>query len=158
MKLLFKQRFFSWLDSYDIYNEAGETVYTVKGQLAWGHCLKIFDFMGREIGTVKERILTFLPKFEIYLGENYVGCISKEFTLFRPRFNIDFNGWHVEGSFMEWDYSIVDSYGQCIATVSKQLFNWTDTYVIDVASPDDALCALMLVLAIDAEKCSRSNN
>ena len=31
MKLLFKQRFFSWFDSYDIYNEAGETVYTVEG-------------------------------------------------------------------------------------------------------------------------------
>ena len=33
MKLLFKQRFFSWFDSYDIYNEAGDTVHTVKGQL-----------------------------------------------------------------------------------------------------------------------------
>ena len=43
MKLLFKQRLFSWLDSYDIYDEAGSTVYTVKGQLAWGHCLKISD-------------------------------------------------------------------------------------------------------------------
>ena len=157
MKLLFKQRFFSWFDSYDIYNEAGETLYTVKGQLAWGHCLKIFDFAGREIATVKERILTLLPKFELYLGSNYQGCISKEFTLFRPRFNIDFNGWRVEGSFMEWDYNIVDAYGNCIATVSKQLFNWTDTYVIDVARPDDALCALMLVLAIDAEKCSRKD-
>ena len=40
MKLLFKQRFFSWFDSYDIYNEAGDTVYVVKGQLSWGHCLK----------------------------------------------------------------------------------------------------------------------
>ena len=65
MKLLFKQRFFSWLDSYDIYDEAGRPVYTVKGQLSWGHCLKIFDAHGREIGTVKERILTFLPKFEM---------------------------------------------------------------------------------------------
>lgn len=80
MKLLFKQRLFSWFDSYDIYNEAGETVYTVKGQLSWGHCLKIFDTYGNEIGTVKERILTFLPKFEIYLGDKYIGCISKEFT------------------------------------------------------------------------------
>lgn len=155
MKLLFKQRMFSWFDSYDIYNEAGETLYTVKGQLSWGHCLKIYDFAGREIATVKERVLSFLPKFELYLGDNYMGCISKEFTLLRPRFNIDFNGWHVEGSFMEWDYNIVDSRGCCAATVSKQLFNWTDTYVIDVARSDDALCALMLVLAIDAEKCSR---
>ena len=32
MKLFFKQRFFSWFDSYDIYNEAGETVYTVEGK------------------------------------------------------------------------------------------------------------------------------
>ena len=37
MKLFFKQRFFSWFDSYDIYNEAGETVYTVEGKLSWGH-------------------------------------------------------------------------------------------------------------------------
>lgn len=157
MKLLFKQRFFSWLDSYDIYNEAGQTVYTVKGQLSWGHCLKIYDARGNEVGTVKERILTFLPKFEMYLGERYMGCISREFTFFIPKYNVDCNGWQVEGDFFEWDYTIRNASGQSIATVSKELFNWTDTYVIDVVNPQDALCALMLVLAIDAEKCSRKD-
>ena len=157
MKLLFKQRFFSWFDSYDIYNEAGETVYTVKGQLSWGHCLKIYDARGVEIGTVRERILTFLPKFEMYLGDRYIGCISKEFTLFFPKYNIDCNGWEVEGDWLEWDYQILNHSGKLVANVSKELFNWTDTYVIDVADPQDALCALMLVLAIDAEKCSRKN-
>lgn len=156
MKLLFKQRFFSWFDSYDIYDESGNTVYTVEGQLSWGHCLKIFDKAGNEVGTVKERILTFLPKFEIYLGNDYIGCISKEFSFFTPRFDIDFNGWHVDGNFFEWDYRIIDSGYKEIATVSKELFNWTDTYVIDINDPEDALCALMLVLAIDAEKCSRN--
>lgn len=155
MKLLFKQRFFSWLDSYDIYDEAGNTIYTVQGQLAWGHCLKIFDARGIEVGMVKEQILTFLPKFEIYMGNNYVGCISKEFSFLKPKYNIDYNGWHVEGDFWEWDYDILNSGGQKIAQVSKQLFNWTDTYVIDVFDSQDALSALMLVLAVDAEKCSR---
>ena len=65
MKLLFKQRMFSWFDSYDIYDEAGNTVYTVKGELAWGHCLRIYDAYGQSIGVVKERVLSFLPKFEI---------------------------------------------------------------------------------------------
>ena len=157
MKLLFKQRFFSWFDSYDIYNEAGETVYTVKGQLSWGHCLKIYDAQGREISTVRERILTFLPKFEMYIGDRYIGCISKEFTFFIPKYNIDYNGWEVEGDWLEWDYQILGRSGSPVATVSKELFNWTDTYVIDVVDPNDALCALMLVLAIDAEKCSRRN-
>ncbi len=157
MKLLFKQRFFSWFDSYDIFNEAGETVYTVKGQLSWGHCLKIFDASGNELGTVKEKIFSWLPRFEMYIGQSYIGCISKEFSFFKPKFNIDCNGWHIDGDFFEWEYNILDYSGQTIATVSKQLFNWTDTYVIDVHNPQDAFSALMLVLAIDAEKCSRNN-
>lgn len=156
MKLLFKQRFFSWFDSYDIYSEAGETMFTVKGQLAWGHCLKIFDARGNEVGTVKERILTFLPKFEMYIGDSYLGCISKEFSFFKPRYNIECNGWHVEGNIFEWNYTVTDPKGNRIADVNKELFNWTDTYTIDVSDPSDMLPALMLVLAIDAEKCSRN--
>lgn len=46
MKLLFKQRVFSWLDSYDVYDENGNKVYEVKGQIAGGHCQKIFDNNG----------------------------------------------------------------------------------------------------------------
>lgn len=156
MRLLFKQRLFSWFDSYDIYNEAEETIFTVKGKLSWGHCLKIYDAAGSEIGTVKEVVLTLLPKFELYLGDTYVGCISKELSFLKPKYNIDCNGWHMVGDFMRWNYSILDMSGRNIAVVSKQVFHLTDTYVIDVCDPQDALCALMLVLAIDAEKCSRN--
>jgi len=157
MRLLFKERLFSWLDSYDIYDEAGNTAFVVKGELAWGHQLRVYDAGGNDIGYIKERVFSFLPKFEIYVGERYEGCISKEFTFFSPRFNVDYNGWHVEGDWFEWDYSILNASGQQVATVSKELWNWTDTYVIDVRDPEDALCALMLVLAIDAEKCSRKD-
>ena len=76
MRLLFKQRFFSWFDSYDIYDEDGNTVYTVKGQLSWGHCLHILDANGNHIGTVQEKIFTFLPKFELYDADGYIGCVS----------------------------------------------------------------------------------
>ena len=107
---------------------------------------------------MKERVLTFLPKFELYFGDTYMGCISKELSFFKPKYNIEYNGWHVEGNIWEWDYRILDSSGYEIATISKQLFNWTDTYVIDVKNPTDYLCALMLVLAIDAEKCSNNNS
>ena len=155
MKLLFKQRFFSWFDSYDIYDEAGNTMFVVKGELAWGHLLRIYDANGREIGCIKEKILTWLPKFEMYIGDRYAGCISKELTFFNPKYNIDYNCSHVEGDWFEWDYSIINSAGQNVASVSKELWNWTDTYVIDVSNPQDAVYALMLVLAIDAEKCSR---
>ena len=155
MRLLFKQRVFSWLDSYDVYDEQGAVVYTVRGELAWGHCLKIFDAGGRELGMLKERMLTFLPKFDIYTGAELVGEVKKEFTFFHPRFTVNYNGWTVDGNMFEWDYTVLDIMGLPVAEVSKQLFNWSDTYIIDVKDSSNALAVLMLVLAIDAEKCSR---
>ncbi len=157
MKLLFKQRFFSWFDSYDIYDEAGNVVYTVKGQISWGHLLRIYDSNGNELGYIKEKVFTWQPKFEMYLGDTYIGNIKKEFTFFTPKYDIDCNGWHVEGDWVEWNYTIVNDFNQCVANVSKEIWNWTDTYAIDVKDPKDAIYALMLVLAIDAEKCSRDN-
>ena len=156
MKLLFKQRFFSWFDSYDIFDDAGQTVYTVHGELSWGHKLNVYDASGTLLGTVRERVFSFLPKFEILKNGQVVGEIHKEFTFFKPRFTVDFEGWQVSGSFWEWDYTITDASGVTVATVSKELFRFTDTYVIDVVHEKDALSALMLVLAIDAEKCSRN--
>jgi len=70
MKLLFKQRAFAWFDSYDIYDENENTVYIVKGQLSWGHCLKIFDASEEnELGTVKEQIFSWWPPIRTLRGE-----------------------------------------------------------------------------------------
>ena len=85
MKLLFKQRMFSWFDSYDIYDENENTVYVVKGQLSWGHCLKIFDTEENELGTVKQEVLTWLPNIELYVGQKYIGCLEKELGWFKPK-------------------------------------------------------------------------
>lgn len=155
MRLLFKQRFFSWFDSYDIYNEANEVVFTVHGRMGWGHKLEVCDRSGRSIGMLEEKIFRFLPTFEMYAHGNYLGCIKKEFAFFRPSFQIDMNGWQIHGDWFEWDYTIVDSLGLSVATISKRM-GWTDTYVLDIYNDADALSVLMVVLAIDAEKCSRN--
>ena len=120
MKLYFKQRFFSWFDSYNIYYEGGDVAYTVEGKLSWGHCLHILDPRGQHIATVKQQVLTFLPKFDLYVGERCIGTIRKEFTFFHPSFTMDFCGWTVEGSFMEWDYTIQDG-PRTVASISKEL-------------------------------------
>lgn len=154
MRLIFKQRFFSWYDSYDIYDEFGNTVFTVHGQFAWGKKLQINDALGEPVGLVQQKIFSFMPTFELYRGDRYLGCIKKEFTFFRPSFNIDCNGWHIEGDWWEWDYRIIEPSGALAATVYKEM-DWTDKYVIDVASDADAVIALMVVIAIDAEKDNR---
>ena len=156
MRLYFEQRLFSWLDSYDIYDEQGRAVFTVEGKLSWGHCLHILDAAGSHIATLQEKVFSLLPRFELYIGEQYIDCISKEFTLFRPSFTIDCNDWSVDGEWLEWDYEIRSASRGLIATLSKKPFRLTDAYVMDINDPNDALGVLMVALAIDAEKCSRN--
>lgn len=69
---------------------------------------------------------------------------------------IDYNGWHIDGTLTEWNYTIVDESYVTVAIIRKEIFNFTDTYVIDVKNPENVLDALMFVLAIDAEKCTRN--
>lgn len=155
MRLYFKQRFFSWFDSYDIYDEAGAVLYTVQGQLAWGHKLQVCNALGQEIATLREQVLTLLPRFNLQINGEAAGSITKQFTLFRPAFSVDCRDWRVEGSFWEWDYRILSPHGT-VARIEKQFFSFTDSYVIDVNQADDALLALLVVLAIDAVKCGQN--
>lgn len=157
MKLLFKQRVFSWFDSYDIYNENGDTVYQVKGEFSWGHRLQIYDAQGSHIGTVKEKMLTFLPKFQLFVGEQYVGEVVQELTFLRPRYLLECKGWEIQGDIFEWNYQVTDQNGALIMSAEKKPLNFSDTYILDIEDSEDALYCLMIVLAIDAAKCSRNS-
>ncbi len=156
MKLLFKQRFFSWFDSYDIYDENGNVYFTVKGQLSWGHTFKIFDKNNQEIGMLKQKLFTFLPKYEIYVNNRLLGEIHKEFTFFKPKFNITFNNYTVDGDFFDWDYDVFRD-GIKVSSINKEIFKLVDTYTI-TTSEEEALISLMIVLAIDSIKDRNSNN
>ena len=105
----------------------------MEASLGWGHRLEIYGPAGDHLGTVKEELLTLLPRFALYAGGVCLGCIRKEFTLFRPRFTLDCNDWQVEGDFLQWEYRVADGAGRTVMQASKQLFRWTDTYVLEVA-------------------------
>ena len=155
MRLLIKQRVFSWTDSYDVYDEEGKPKYFVKAEfLSLGHQRHVYDCNWQEIGVIHQKLLTFLPAFEIEVGGIVKGEIQKQFTLFCTKYEIDYNGWRVEGDFLGWDY---DVYNGCssIIHISKQLLSWGDTYAIDINDPADELDGLMLVIAIDAANCTQ---
>ena len=101
---------------------------------------------GHEVGLIKEKVLTFLPEFEVMIGGHSCGIIKKKFTFFHPQYELDYNGWHVEGDFLSWNY---DVYEACSAVIhiTKEPLHWGDTYVIDFLDPKDELMGLMLVLA-----------
>lgn len=158
MKLLFKQRMFSWFGRYDIYDEQGETVFEVEGRPAWGHRLEIFDASGNQVGEIREKLFRLLPSFEVYANGEYIGEIQKRWSFFKPLYTTTFNDWSVKGSFLEWDYEVINGRGDVVMSASKELMRWTDTYAIDFPNPEHALLAAMIVLVIDADKASRDSH
>ena len=89
------------------------------------------------------------------MGEQSIGCVEQNFSLLRSSFTLDCYDWDIEGDVFGLDYSITASDGRSVAAFSKELFHWTDTYHLSVPREEDVLPALLIVLAIDAARCSR---
>ena len=157
MYLRIRQRIFSWTDSYDVYDDSGEAKYEVKGKFfSLGHQIHVYDKRtGEEVGSIHEKLFTFLPEFEIVIGGNVQGTVRKQFTLFMPRYEVDYRGWDVEGDFMGWDYRVLRG-GTEVMSISKEIFNWTDTYVLQYDNPANEMPGLLLVIAIDAANCHKN--
>lgn len=154
MKLYLKQRFLTLLDSFDIYNEQGQAIFHVKGVFGIGHNFEVYNKYNELVGEIKQKFPTLLYTFEIYKNGRYEGYIKKEFTLLRPSFEINYKNWRMNGNLLEWDYEIYQG-REKVAEAHKELFKLTDTYSIDVYDESDVVDVVMLVVAIDAVKCSQ---
>jgi uncharacterized protein YxjI len=89
MRLLIKQRVFSWTDSYDVYDENENAKYFVKAEFfSLGHQLHIYDRNDRELGVIRQRLFTLLPAFEIEINGQVKGEIRKQFSFFIVRITV----------------------------------------------------------------------
>ena len=158
MKLHIRQRIFSWTDSYDIYTEDNTPRYAVKSRFfALSHRLHVYDkHSGREIGSISQRLFSLLPTFDIEINGQSVGSIRRKFTLLRQSYEVDYLGWDVDGDFVGWDYRVMQG-GTEIMSITKEIWNWSDTYTLCFRNPADEIPGLLLVLAIDAANCSHND-
>lgn len=157
MRLLIKQRVFSWSDTYDVYDEQEEVKYFVKAKIfSLGHQIYVYDRNQKEIGVIRQKLISLTPQFYVEIDNRQIGTIRKKFTFLRPKYEIDYKGWQVEGDFMGWDYEVRQG-GLPVMHITKELFHWGDTYVLDFENSRDEISGLLLVIAIDAANCSDGN-
>ena len=156
---MIKQKVFSWTDTYDVYDEAGNPKYFVKADFfSIGHRIRVYDkASGQEIGLIQEKLFHIMKEFEISINGYSQGIIKKQISFFTPKYNIDYKGWRLEGDFLQWNYDIFEQQ-RLVVHISRQLFTWGDTYVLDIQNYEDELPALMVAIAMDAAQCSDDNN
>lgn len=155
MKLIFKQRLLSVLDSYDIYDEFGNTEYIVKGEIGLSHRFRIYNNRNIELAYIKQSLFKIFPEFKMYINGNYVGCVKKRFSILKPIFTVKCKGLYIEGDIFELNYKIKDNCNHVIASINKKLLSFSDKYVLNIKNREDVLHALVIVLSIDALKCNK---
>ena len=156
MQLCIRQRVFSWTDAYDVYDENGIARYFVRAEfLSLGHQIHVYEKRtGREVGSIHQRLLSLLPTFDIVVDGRRRGSVSKQLSLFTPRYEVDFRGWDVEGDLLGWDYSVYQGNLE-VMNISKAWLSWGDTYTLEYTNPAHEMPGLLLVLAIDAANCDK---
>lgn len=151
MRFLIKQKFFTFGDDFTIKDEAGVEHFIVRGKVfALGDKLRMYTMDGTELFYIEQKLFRFLPEYTIYHAGQPVASIKKEFSFFKPKFNIQstLGDFTIEGNFWGMEFSILKS-GRPVAQVSKKWFSWTDTYGVDIADTEDYAFMLCLVIVID---------
>ena len=151
MKLYIQEKMFSLWGKYNVLHEDQSIAYIVQGQPSLvRRKMEIYDANARQVGMLQTKILRTFPQYTIWKDNVQIGMVQQRFSILHQKFIVDFRDWTVDGNFMGWDFDVFDASRNKVASIDKQIFNFTDHYVIDTVNDNDALDVLMLTLAISA--------
>ena len=148
MKLYIKQKVFSWRDKFAVKDESQNDRWYAQGEIfTFGRKLRVFDAGGAEVAFIRQKVLSFLPRYYIEIGGKEYEFV-RELNLLRPKYTIRNLDWIIDGNFWEHNYNVTNSQGD-VMKVSKAWFSWGDFYELDILNDSDELLCLCVVLAID---------
>lgn len=157
MQFRLNSKLLSLGSNYQIRNDKDELAYVVRGKiLSFGHDLTLETAQGVEVARIKQRLMNFMPTFELFLGEKSYATISKKLAWFKKRFLLDIpgpNDYEIEGNFWNYEYEFRRQQG-VVATVSRKVLSITGVYGVDIAKGEDPISILAAVVVIDL--CNRS--
>ncbi len=150
---------FSWFEGGGIYDindnnisdESGKIAFSITHKFILSHRLELLDAAGNLIATIKQHAPRSY-KFDIFLGDLYLGSISKGIPRLEYSYNIKYRGWRLTGDPSTWNFDILSESNVKLARVFTDDAEFEIT--IDIFNDQESLCVLLLVLAIGAEKYS----
>jgi uncharacterized protein YxjI len=156
MKLYVKEKFFTWVRDFSVYDASGNERYHVSGEfMSLANKLHVTDRDGVERAYVHSVPFSWHPTYVVEIGGREACRIVKEFTFFRPSYRFEGLDWRIEGGNWSHDYTVMSGRGP-VASIRKAWFTLGDAYEIDIADDADELTALAAMLAIDSVLASQN--
>ena len=144
--------------NYQIKDERDELAFVVRGKvLSFGHDLTIETAEGVELARIKQKLLNFMPTYDLFLGVKQYATITKKFSWFKKCFLLDVpgpNDYEIEGNFWNYEYEVRRKSG-VVATISRKMFSMTGVYGVDIVKGEDPVSILAAVVVIDL--CNRGD-
>lgn len=147
-----KEAFWSWGNDFAITDREAYAVYRVDGKaFSWGDDLSLLDMQGNELARIRQRLMSFMPKYELLVGGQLFAEVRKEWSWFSKTFTLDVpgpNDYTINGSFWQHEFEFTRG-GRRVASVSKDYWGWSDSYGVDIADGEDDVAILCSCIVID---------
>lgn len=147
-----REKFWSWGDDFQIHDATGNVAFLVDGAaFSWGDKLSLQDPSGRELAFISQKMLSMMPRYEIYRDGSLFAEVVKEFRWFSKEFTLDVpgpNDYTIKGSFWLHDYEFIRG-GRVVAKVSKEFFSMSDVYGVRIEEGEDEVSILAACIVID---------
>lgn len=151
MSVYYINQNFSFRDRFTIKDEDQADVFYAEGELlSMGKRITLRTMDGQDLLLVKEKLFRWLSQYEFYVGDQLIGEVKRELSLFKPRYTMLSPTWTIQGDIWSYNYEIKDG-NQLIAVINKKLLSFMDAYEIKVYEEDYVKLVLGIVIAIDAD-------
>lgn len=153
-----KQELWSLGGRFNISDETGAPHYQCEGSLfRVPKQFTITDMQGKLVSQIEKNFLSFLPTFKVNLacGESFT--LRKEWTFFKPRYQIENLKMTIQGDFWDMDFEL-ERDGQVLARISQERLHLTSTYNIEVYDENYSDLVISLVVAIDHVKAMEASS
>jgi len=157
-----RQRVFSMLDQYKIYDRNQNALYQCKSKMfSLTRKLRLYKMSdGTHIYTIRKKIFSFWPKFLVLDAlEEVKAEVKRTWSMFKGSLHIKTKTetLTVSGNFSHHQFTIQRD-SMVVASVQKQWISWGDTYEISIEDNEDIEFLLTLVIVIDSIFHSKKTN
>lgn len=147
--MLFIKKSLSIKRGFTVYDEFDNKKYVVKTDaFTFGYpCIRLYDMQGREIGKVELTSKTGMGAYTIFLDGKKLGTLMRKMSV-KIKMDLSFNGWHLDGNFMQSNFVVTDKNGNQIMKFNEA-FSSRDTYVLEMDNRECEILGLLLVMAVE---------
>lgn len=147
--LFIKKKSLSLKRGFTVCDEFDNKKYVVSTDaFSFGYpCIRLYDTQENEIGNVELTSKIGMGTYTISLDGKTLGTLTRKLSL-KIKLDLSFNGWHMEGNFMQNSFTVTDKSGHQIMKFNEA-FSSRDTYVLEMNNREHEILGLLLVMAVE---------